>query len=895
MIALNPSTKKSIHVFASDFLPFPACPRTAGGNRSMQVISALRNAGHYVTFSMPLITHLAKTHLNQVLPSLTPEERWCCDAYFDPEIVLNRIQPDVAVYCNVNLFRTVRRFEREVVHVLDLYGPLQFEGLLFDAKDPNVAVQDAHELEARCREMVERLRYADYIVTVSERQKYFWSAYCSLAGFSFDDLNVLVCPVSFEVPPVVRKTAPNLTVVYSGGFYPWQNPDHALRAAVKLLEQHEGAKLHIFGGPHAGLPNEADVHRLLEDLQRSSSVEYHGYRPVEDLMAMLSQAWCALELMERNIERELAITGRTVEFLSTGTPVIYNDYSTLSGLIKKYEAGWTLPPSDFDALGRAFEELAHGGPTLVDRLSRNARRLAIEQFSPETSMAALLRLCDQGVPKRAGRKSTHPVLKNQKHSTSKPFRVLAISPDSFALVDLRVNNPLRALQRQGLISGFTTAGITFDRLIGDRSHYDVVLIQRAVPEYIYLTLVNLGLPFALDVDDNLLARAAYRRDAVPEIALLTGLRHATVITVPNPRIMRLLEKYSGISVAHKAFVTPNGLPFPLEAQPSSQPKQIVWIQSDIAALTTSRQDVVRAVEEFSRKHALPIVLIGRNVIERPQFTHQKVMGELDFSANLQFLEFTATSIGVAPLETVADEETLDFVAGKSDLKMLLFDGYGHPAVYSDAPPYTDSPFRSSARLVPNSYADWIAALEDQFRDGWRTTQKQSETIRHQRHIDRVARESWLAALEGAVLPKSVAGADLYEAFYSVHELKDTASSNLGYIVANEDVAHGYIDESHSAMDHFERYGRAEKRRATHDAGALDKFVSKLEIENAHVAKRLTNTAGHSASARTALTNGFDTETHRLRTEISELRNSLSWRVTAPLRRLAKPFMERNGR
>ena len=677
----------------------------------MQIITAFRKAGYEVSFSMPLSGHLQRQNLNRVLHLLSPDDIWNCENFFDPDVVLYRTQPDIVIFCNVNTFRTVKRRDKKIINIIDFYGPLQFEALLLDRVDGKAALRDGGELEARCRDLVEKLRDVDYIVTVSENQKYFWSAYCSLAGFSFSDLNVLVCPVSFEVPESVRRTATNMTVVYSGGFYPWQDPSRALRVAAKALDKIPEAKLHIFGGPHAGHPNEAEVKKLLDELQSYLCVEYHGYRPVEELIASLSTAWCALELMDQNIERELAITGRTVEFLSTGTPVIYNDYSTLSKLIREYNAGWTISPRDDGALEEVLQKLRDGGQSLVEQLSVNAKRLAEESFNARSSMAAVVTLCENGLQKRVS-------ISNEHVERVRPCRILAIAHDSFALLDLRVNNPLRALHRKSLIEGFTTTGITFDRLLNDPSQYDVVLIQRAVPAYIYRTLHNLAIPFILDVDDNLLARAAYRTVASTETALLTGLSYATVVTAPTPRLIGLLEKYTGISISRKSFITPNGLPYPLEVRPRTVPTRLLWIQSDIAAMTTSRKAVVRAVENFSVKHDLPVVLIGPNVIDRPQFKNQVVMGQIDFSANLQLLEFGSTSIGVSPLETAADQETLDFIAGKSDLKMLLFDGYGHPGVYSDAPPYGDSPFRTGARLTDNSYEAWSESLEYQYREGW---------------------------------------------------------------------------------------------------------------------------------------------------------------------------------
>jgi hypothetical protein len=409
------------------------------------------------------------------------------------------------------------------------------------------------------------------------------------------------------------------------------------------------------------------------------------------------------------------------------------------------------------------------------------------------------------------------------------MRVLAISPacpSITALLEPRINNPLRALQRQHLIEMFATTGIPMDGIAESRSLFDAVLVQRAVPEYIYSALTDMGVPFVQDVDDNLLARATYRLGWTAETSLLTGLRCSNVLSSPTWRLVHLLEKYSDVALERKAFIIPNAMPYPAKSRAPSQPSRLLWIQGDVAAMTTSRGAVVSAVEDFSRKHQLPLILIGRKVIDDASFTRRVAIGEVDFSALIQFLQFTPTSIGLAPLETVADQETLDFVAGKSDLKILFFDGYGHPGVFSDAPPYADSPLRTKAKVVGNSYAEWTDALEYQYCEGWRSALERSTEIGEERHIDRIARECWLPALETARLSKPVSGSSLYKAVRSF-QLKDSAQRQV-------------VPESPVP----------------------------------------------------AITVALDTEVYRLEKELSDLRNSLSWKITAPLRRLARPLMER---
>jgi len=805
--------KRSIHVFASDFLAYPGLPRTAGGNRSRQIISALQEAGHQVTFSFPLTTHAAKSYGAQIISGLTSEERWCCEHFFDPDIVLNRLQPDIVVYCNINLIRPVRRFAREIVHIVDLCGPIQFESLLLQTNNIEMAIRDGNHLEANCRAVTEKLRFIDHVVTVSDRQKYFWSAYCSLAGFSLDDINVLICPCSFDIPVKERSPSPKLSIVFSSGFYPWQNSRIALLSLAGILDRIEGAVLHIFGTPHKGVTNANEALRLIDDLQSHPFVKYHGYAAAEELSAVLATAWCGFELMEQTLERELAITGSTVHFLSTGTPVIYNDYSSLSGLIRQYGAGWTIPFDNASALTGVVNELVAGGHALVRKLALNARRLADEEFAPNASMRALVDLCGEGPRKRSSAAPSGAGVRKSGVSAGQPIgNVLVITPAAGPLPELRVGNPLLSLQRSNRISTFVNTLPFFETLPENNLRADAIIVQGSVPQSLYRALSTAGIPFWLDVDDNVLGNAVYRTGPV-EIAVVEGLARATVLTVPNPRLLRLLERYTGLELAGRSFITPDALPFPPATRPSQRPSQLILFQSDIAALSDSRKAVVQAVEDFSCKYRLPLILIGKNVLEAPKFTHQMLQGTMDFAENLRFLETAPTSIGIAPLETSADQETLDFVAGKSDLRILLFGGYGHPAVYSSAPPYTDSGLQNAESVVENTYTAWMQALEFQYQEGWRLIGEQTGFIRQERHIDKVVGESWAPALESCVLEKPISVGELGEILQRAP--LDAPRPNLDLQLANR-------------------------------------------------------------------------ELHR---EIQELRRSISWRLTAPIRTMAKPIME----
>ena len=201
-------------------------------------------------------------------------------------------------------------------------------------------------------------------------------------------------------------------------------------------------------------------------------------------------------------------------------------------------------------------------------------------------------------------------------------------------------------------------------------------------------------------------------------------------------------------------MTPNAFAFPKSDEPRpTRPSAIVWTSGDYAALTSSKAAVLQAVGDFSAQRKLPIYCIGafhsdigkriRNVV---------FLGEMDYWEHKHYLASSPTMIGIAPLETNADDATLDFIASKSDLKMVEYGGFGHPAVYSAAPPYTETDLQTGM-VVENTYSAWFEAMEAIYQDGYAKEQDCWRPIRKKRHMDRIARECWYPALEKVLLER----------------------------------------------------------------------------------------------------------------------------------------------
>ncbi|PWH19530.1 MAG: hypothetical protein DDG58_04635, partial [Ardenticatenia bacterium] len=135
-----------------------------------------------------------------------------------------------------------------------------------------------------------------------------------------------------------------------------------------------------------------DFQILEKDLRDHARVEYMGFVPHDRLIEEYRRAHVALDVMARNPERELAFTTRTVEYMWCGLPVIYQDFSELSPLIKEYEAGWVVNPADEAQVEAAIEE-ALTCPHEVRRRGENAQQLVRERLVWDKAIEPLDTFC----------------------------------------------------------------------------------------------------------------------------------------------------------------------------------------------------------------------------------------------------------------------------------------------------------------------------------------------------------------------------------------------------------------------------------------------------------------------------------------------------------------------
>lgn len=354
-----------ILVITTEPLPVPGGLTTGAGLRAWGLAEGLRSRGFDVAIATPLEGEQASAQVDSPTDNRV--------RYFRrPELgaLIARENPDVIVMQHWGLVYALPTLECPLV--IDLAGPHLLERRYWGNPDAD------RDLE----EKLSALRRADFIICGGEFQRHYFYPYLAMAGFDVRNEQFPVIPFSVSPRAVEGAPAPDAepTFIYGGAFLAWQNPEKAIRLLLEEMDNAGQGRLLFYGGSHPSIDASGGKFiRLYQYLKSHPRVEMRGWKPFAALTEEYArEGHVALDLMERNPERELAYTTRTMVYLQCGLPVIYNDYSELSLLIAREKCGWCLDPDDENGFRSLVRRLLDD-PSAALSMRDGARRTAIGQ------------------------------------------------------------------------------------------------------------------------------------------------------------------------------------------------------------------------------------------------------------------------------------------------------------------------------------------------------------------------------------------------------------------------------------------------------------------------------------------------------------------------------------
>ena len=382
---------KRVLLFTSGTPPIDSrMPATGDGLRAWQIYQGLKSQGFDVGLS------LHKGVYNKFHKYLADDfERMSFDLRpKSQEQVIELFQPDVIIVTHwpAKLFG-----QTEIPVSMDFHGPHMLEKYF----------QGSGTINSNLQDKLLRIKDADFFTCAGEYQKYYYYSMLLRAGITNIVNERLICSIPISLDPSLpnidyqKKADLPIRFIYSGMFLPWQNPFGSFKTSLERFNKDNKGVLEIFGGKHPVYPMDTSIFdSFLEESKNNLSLRVRGLIPRNDLIDEYKTAHVALDLMGWNLERELAFTTRTIEYLWAGLPVIYNNFSEISEYIKKYNAGWCIDPEDSDELGAILDEILDDPHQLIE-LSMNAQELVRKCFTWDKTIGPLKEFCNN--PKKRDR------------------------------------------------------------------------------------------------------------------------------------------------------------------------------------------------------------------------------------------------------------------------------------------------------------------------------------------------------------------------------------------------------------------------------------------------------------------------------------------------------------
>jgi hypothetical protein len=97
-----------------------------------------------------------------------------------------------------------------------------------------------------------------------------------------------------------------------------------------------------------------------------------------------------------------------------GLAVVYADYGELASYIREYDAGWTVPPDDPEAIRQTLRQIL-SDPQEARRRGRNAQRLVARRLTWDHTIAPLDTFCHNPRRRTGAPAVASPVLPSQSY------------------------------------------------------------------------------------------------------------------------------------------------------------------------------------------------------------------------------------------------------------------------------------------------------------------------------------------------------------------------------------------------------------------------------------------------------------------------------------------------
>lgn len=297
----------------------------------------------------------------------------------------------------------VRKFNPDVI--LSINYPSALIGHYFSRRLHTPHVIDVHSLVADDLYFMKgQSRYSLGSIYLSFLEKYIYSKATKLLSVSYclaDKLrqinpNVGIVPIGTDIDHLnnlskdgevmkMRKTKKDCVFVgYAGNFYQYQGLKYLFAAIRKFEPKH--LKIHfVFIGAHEKYEDQ----NVISELIKRGDVTFFGIQPYERTMKILSSLDVLVVPRNNDVINTLSFPSKLIEYMGSRKVVIASNIGDIPKVIIDEKTGLLIKPESVDSIINALKHVED--PVVRRRLSKNAYRLAKEEYSNETIYRKLIK------------------------------------------------------------------------------------------------------------------------------------------------------------------------------------------------------------------------------------------------------------------------------------------------------------------------------------------------------------------------------------------------------------------------------------------------------------------------------------------------------------------------
>lgn len=324
--------------------------------------------------------HFAKelsVHFNVVL--FTPnycefEEQFRIKLINKSELKIELSDADSVILQGLTLWEFPFIKKTKAAIVIDLYDPFIFENLEMNYRER----EQLNNHFATLSVLIDQLRWGDYFICASEKQKDFWlgmlatmnrinpleyqrdKTAASLIGIVPFGLESNTVPKNLRVMKGIVKGIElnDKVLLWGGGIWPWLDPLTAIQAMDLISKERTDVKLFFMGTKHPNpLIFSAEIVQeainLSEKLNlRNKYVFFNDWVDYSQRHNYYLEADIGISLHHNHLETRFSFRTRMLDYIWCKLPIVCTEGDVLSEVVSNNGIGYVVPPQQPEILAQ---------------------------------------------------------------------------------------------------------------------------------------------------------------------------------------------------------------------------------------------------------------------------------------------------------------------------------------------------------------------------------------------------------------------------------------------------------------------------------------------------------------------------------------------------------------